>query len=218
MVQKVELFEKYKVSANLNVKKVEKAVRSGALLTRRESFDSLFKMCVTGNTKKFRLIDMDKFDKDLAKFVACYFLKIVDFNEYGYSFSSIKKFVSGILFRAWYDGISSSRCKAVYADKDGVLGIKIIRFGSAVLSFKVDSIDSLLDMCTQLISYLTSDSEVEDKKFLANYIYVEVSRYLLGNPTKIYVDKRKHSLGDAIKAAEKEVNTKPGKIIQVKFG
>lgn len=217
----VDLFEFYCQNATMGISQVERALKKGVLLTRRENIDALFKVYITGKTYKAKEFTkyMDKFDKCLVKFMAYNFLRTLDLKEEGYSFRSVRKFVNDLLFRAWYDGLCKGRYKAYYSDLNGVLTVEIVQSGEVVTTYEIKDSDSLMEMCSSLIAYFSSDSETEDRKFLEDYIYVELSRYLLKKPTKVYIDKRKHSLSEVVNKHENRITSLiSDKVVQVKFG
>lgn len=215
-----DLFDVYSDTSYTALLKIEKAIKKGALLTRREQIDFMFKTCITGKKNKLKLLtSVNKFDKTLVKFMAYYFIKTTEWGDTGYSFAEVKKFVNGMLFRAWYEGISVGKLKASYSDRDGVLSVEVHKSGETLAIYHIDSCDALLEMSISLASYIASDQESEDRPFLEDYLYLEIGRYLLRKPAKVYIDKRKHSLSDMSKRNYERLDSLENeKVIQVKFG
>ena len=216
-----EYFLLYCKSAKRCIDEVETAMHGGAVLSRRESFDALFKEYVTGYG---RMLDvkrgMRRKDKRAAKFYALQFVKTAGWVEDGYTFSSVKSFVNQMLWLAWCKGLSTSIYRATFYDENSVFTIDILNGFNLIHSYTVTDLDSLLEMSISLASFLVSEGESEYKKFFEGYLFQEFGKYLFKQDTKVYVDRRSYALGQVLdrQSAVASNREKSGKVVKYKVG
>lgn len=173
------------------------------VLTRREMFDHMFKLIVTGKKDKVGICDtLSRVDRTLAKFYASEFLKITEVIDGGkYSFSWVRKYLRDAQISAFMSGVADRKYKLSYRDENGVLYILVSHRGKALYEFKIDSFDICIKSCVAIVSFIASDLEMEDdKEFIEDYLYTETERYRAGKGTQVYIDTRKHNLGEMLRA------------------
>lgn len=202
------LYEIYRKSARADIEVVKGYIRSDVLLTRRESFDFLFKVYVAGDMSDVSCVGSSNIDRDTAKFYARYFLKLTDMLEEGYSSKSIRKFFDGCTRDAWWKGISNGRYTVSYDDMNGVIYVTLKKHGKGFYRAPISNKRDLKMVCAGYVSYLVAETEIEkDRGFFSEYLINEVNRYVKGLGTVIYVDRRKHNLKDSLTKDEIVRNT-----------
>ena len=230
----VDRYIAYSDGASENVKKVEEMIRKGAVISRCEGFDVMFKAFVSGENRINLRKDLgiSIFDRDLAKFYAKFFMKMLDFRE-GYSFQMVKSFTRQLLREAWLGGLLRRKYSVRFDDKNGVLRAIVHRGSKDTYEFLLHNKREVIIYAIAMISVIGSDDEIEDFEFFCEYIYNEYQKLDTGIKPEVYTDKLDRGLkymlradkirrsANAVKSAmaERERDTESkSKIIQYRVG
>jgi hypothetical protein len=202
-------YDRYEFSARLAAKDVAKAIRSGAVLTRREELDFLFKCLISGRTEESKLVRLPKQDKNLVKFLAKQFARVGDFYDNGSSFEGVRKYFKGLAFDAWLMGVSDGLYAVKVSDWDGKIAINMYKGAKLVHTGEMEDMSYLAAEVACMASEIGSDMESEeDREFVAGYLYEEFEKMYYGEAASIYVDDRRHNLDDVLRRKEAENHEK----------
>ena len=174
-------YENYVLSLKKNIMEINKAVKDGAILTRLEEFDYMFKkeLAIAEGVRAKRSIvnrilnNISDVDYRTANFYAEGFSSIIKTANEGYTVKGISKQFKGFIKIANSKFICSARACAIVSDLNGKIIVKMGTEHTKAELFEISNTDDYIKTAIHLLSLLGSLEEDNDnyKTWFNEYLY-----------------------------------------------
>lgn len=192
------LYGEYLKGLKGSIFKVRRAVKQGAILSRFERFDSMFKselalregIVKNSSSVKRQVLLLKDIDYRIASFYARYLSKVVKMSEKGYSFKDVESLFKSIVARAKVDYIFKGMIGVDLEDKNNVFTVTLVHAKSEEV-LTISNKEELVENTIALLSFLGCSDETNNasKDWLGMYLAREYRKIKRGSLAKPYLDK-----------------------------
>lgn len=177
-----------------SIRYVNRAVKSGVTLSRRENFDFMFKksLAVAEGMRKpdsflgSKIKSFQNIDYSIARFMSDYLSEAMDYVEEGYSFKDLKYFFKCMISDINGLGIGEDRYRVFFDDVNNVMEV-CIYCHKYEYTVNVSGVDSFISNFSELVSVLVKC----DDEWIKEYLIKELTKIREGMVCKQYVEKEK---------------------------
>lgn len=179
-------FDSYVLGIEESLQKVDKAVKSGAYLTKMEVFDYNFKSVLgkVGESKSF----LSDVEFRASYFYARFFKKMMELKQYGYTFEDVEKLFKVMCTRAMQLRLSYG--KSVYCwNRDGAVYVEVKNKSESVHTFEILNRTDLCKACIVVLTYFATDrvKNIELKSFMESYLMEVFNKIAAGEKPEPYI-------------------------------